>query len=504
MLFGFLAAVTQDVELVTGILCLPQRQTALVAKQAAEIDLLSGGRFRLGVGVGWNDVEFEGMGADFATRGRRIEEQIAALRALWTAADGGDRGRLPLAARRRHQPAADPAADSHLVRLGRREDPRPRRPARRRLDPRVARAGDDGAAAREAAREARRGGPRPGDVRPAGTAQPAAGRSRPVARVLRLVPRQRLHALLRLDDLVGRDHARRALRSAAPVLLRGRVSCSERPAAHAAPSSPPREGAAAGGGLRLLRHRRVRRDHARGQRRGLAQHRAAPARARRRLGAGHLGDDPRQAAPAPLHLGADGLAGARPPRRRGRSRARHGRGGRHLHPLVLVVAADGGRRRRGARRVALVPPPPLHRPRPHARPRRPRRRARVRGARAHRRPARGRVPLPHDARAVRAAGLGDRQGPPPRARRHDHLGRRRGARRLDEPAAAGQGRDGRRRREAAPSTRALAGRRRLEPRRAAARHGLADRGRPARRSPRRSTGGSTCSSTAASSAAPTR
>ena len=85
VLFGFLAAVTQSVELVTGILCLPQRQTALVAKQAAEIDLLSGGRFRLGVGVGWNDVEFEGMGADFRTRGRRIEEQIAALRALWTA-----------------------------------------------------------------------------------------------------------------------------------------------------------------------------------------------------------------------------------------------------------------------------------------------------------------------------------------------------------------------------------------------------------------------------------
>jgi probable F420-dependent oxidoreductase len=84
VLFGFLAAVTRKVELVTGILCLPQRQTALVAKQAAEIDLLSGGRLRVGVGVGWNAVEFEGLGADFKTRGRRIEEQIAALRALWT------------------------------------------------------------------------------------------------------------------------------------------------------------------------------------------------------------------------------------------------------------------------------------------------------------------------------------------------------------------------------------------------------------------------------------
>jgi probable F420-dependent oxidoreductase len=85
VLFGYLAAVTTSLELVTGILCLPQRQTALVAKQAAEIDHLSNGRLRLGVGVGWNDVEFEGLGADFHTRGRRIEEQIEVLRALWTA-----------------------------------------------------------------------------------------------------------------------------------------------------------------------------------------------------------------------------------------------------------------------------------------------------------------------------------------------------------------------------------------------------------------------------------
>jgi probable F420-dependent oxidoreductase len=84
VLFGYLAAVTRSIELVTGILCLPQRQTALVAKQAAEVDLLSEGRFRLGVGVGWNDVEFEGLGADFRTRGRRIEEQIEVLRALWS------------------------------------------------------------------------------------------------------------------------------------------------------------------------------------------------------------------------------------------------------------------------------------------------------------------------------------------------------------------------------------------------------------------------------------
>ncbi|MET8870076.1 TIGR03619 family F420-dependent LLM class oxidoreductase [Nonomuraea sp. NPDC004580] len=63
---------------------LRQRQTALVAKQAAEVDLLTGGRFRLGVGLGWNRVEFEALGQDFSTRGRRSEEQIALMRRLWT------------------------------------------------------------------------------------------------------------------------------------------------------------------------------------------------------------------------------------------------------------------------------------------------------------------------------------------------------------------------------------------------------------------------------------
>ena len=76
VLFGFLAAATRRVGLVSGIIILPQRQTALVAKQAAAVDVLSGGRLRLGVGVGWNPVEFEALGEDFHTRGRRIEEQI--------------------------------------------------------------------------------------------------------------------------------------------------------------------------------------------------------------------------------------------------------------------------------------------------------------------------------------------------------------------------------------------------------------------------------------------
>jgi probable F420-dependent oxidoreductase len=84
VLFGYLAAITQRMELVTGVIVLPQRQTALVAKQAAEVDVLSGGRLRLGVGIGWNYVEYEALGMDFHDRGRRIEEQITVLRALWT------------------------------------------------------------------------------------------------------------------------------------------------------------------------------------------------------------------------------------------------------------------------------------------------------------------------------------------------------------------------------------------------------------------------------------
>lgn len=84
-LFSYLAAVTEHLVFVTSVLILPQRPTALVAKQAAEVDILSGGRLRLAVGVGWNFAEYEGLGADFHTRGRRIEEQIDVLRRLWTA-----------------------------------------------------------------------------------------------------------------------------------------------------------------------------------------------------------------------------------------------------------------------------------------------------------------------------------------------------------------------------------------------------------------------------------
>jgi len=83
VLFGYLAALT-SLELVTGILILPQRQTALVAKQAAAVDVLTRGRMRLGVGIGWNFVEYEALGQDFHNRGRRVEEQVALLRRFWT------------------------------------------------------------------------------------------------------------------------------------------------------------------------------------------------------------------------------------------------------------------------------------------------------------------------------------------------------------------------------------------------------------------------------------
>lgn len=84
VLFGFMAALSDKLGFVTGVLNLPQRQTALVAQQAADVDLFSKERLRLGVGIGWNYVEFAGMGQDFRTRARRVEEQIDLLRQLWT------------------------------------------------------------------------------------------------------------------------------------------------------------------------------------------------------------------------------------------------------------------------------------------------------------------------------------------------------------------------------------------------------------------------------------
>jgi probable F420-dependent oxidoreductase len=92
ILFSHLAAITSRIEFATEVLVLPQRQTVLVAKQAAELDLLSGGRLRLGIGVGWNPEEFRALGMSFHDRGKRVEEQVAIIRRLWrdelTSVDG--------------------------------------------------------------------------------------------------------------------------------------------------------------------------------------------------------------------------------------------------------------------------------------------------------------------------------------------------------------------------------------------------------------------------------
>lgn len=84
VLFAYLAGMTERLTFASGVVILPQRQTVLVAKQAADLDLLSGGRLRLGVGTGWNYVEYDALGIDFATRGRRMDEQIGYLRRLWS------------------------------------------------------------------------------------------------------------------------------------------------------------------------------------------------------------------------------------------------------------------------------------------------------------------------------------------------------------------------------------------------------------------------------------
>ncbi len=83
-LYSYMAAHTTRLGFLTGILILPQRQTTLVAKQAATLDVLSGGRLRLGIGLGWNEVEYVALGQDFHNRGRRMEEQVDVLRRLWT------------------------------------------------------------------------------------------------------------------------------------------------------------------------------------------------------------------------------------------------------------------------------------------------------------------------------------------------------------------------------------------------------------------------------------
>lgn len=83
-LLSFIAGMSEKIGLATGVMILPQRQTVLVAKQAATLDVLSGGRLRLGIGTGWNHVEYEALGRNFKDRGRMFDEQIDVLRQLWT------------------------------------------------------------------------------------------------------------------------------------------------------------------------------------------------------------------------------------------------------------------------------------------------------------------------------------------------------------------------------------------------------------------------------------
>lgn len=128
VLFGYMAAITKTLELVTGVLVLPQRQTALAAKQAAEVDVLSGGRLRLGVGIGWNAVEYEALGVPFEQRGARLTEQVELLRKLWAepviSAEGRhekivEAGLNPLPPRRRIPVWFGGGADAVLRRTGR-------------------------------------------------------------------------------------------------------------------------------------------------------------------------------------------------------------------------------------------------------------------------------------------------------------------------------------------------------------------------------------------------
>lgn len=105
VMFGYLAGITERIQLMSGVLILPQRQTPLVARQAADIDLLSGERLILGVGLGWNYVEYEALGFDFKTRGVRCTEQIELLKRLWTGEVVSYEGRFEAAERVRLNPA---------------------------------------------------------------------------------------------------------------------------------------------------------------------------------------------------------------------------------------------------------------------------------------------------------------------------------------------------------------------------------------------------------------
>ncbi len=137
VLFAYLGAITKSIEFVSGIIILPQRQAVLVAKQAAEVDVLTGGRLRLGVAVGWNQVEYEALGETWENRGRRIVEQVAVMRALWTQEVVDFHGRWHNIIEGRHPAPARAAADPGLVRRHVGACHQAHRPHRRRLVPPV-------------------------------------------------------------------------------------------------------------------------------------------------------------------------------------------------------------------------------------------------------------------------------------------------------------------------------------------------------------------------------
>ena len=169
VLFGFLSACTSRIEFSTQVMILPQRQTALVAKQAASLDVLSGGRFRFGIGIGWNPVEYVGLNEDFKNRGKRSEEQVQVMRALWAEPHVtfkgqwhtiDDAGINPLPTRRRIPLWFGGHEDTVLRRIAKWGDGwiMLAHPAGSRRQCRV----------REAARLHQGGGPRPGHGRPGG------------------------------------------------------------------------------------------------------------------------------------------------------------------------------------------------------------------------------------------------------------------------------------------------------------------------------------------------
>ena len=175
---AFIAAVTKNIKLCSGVLILPQRQTGVVAKQAAEVDILSGGRLRLGVGVGWNHVEYEALGMEWKTRGARQAEQIEVMRRLWTEDLVTFKGKFHTLVDVNMLPVPGPAADPDLVRRIVRRRGQARGPHRRRLDADPLARGCR-AEARRPARASEGVRARSGQVRPGRLA--ALRRSRPAA-----------------------------------------------------------------------------------------------------------------------------------------------------------------------------------------------------------------------------------------------------------------------------------------------------------------------------------